>query len=152
MPFERNPDTGKMQFSFTNLLALLVVCCGFAYFYWISFVMTTREVKDNPSLQQITIFIVTIVTAVISYYFGNSNNSAKQAQQIKEMQRTATEIAVKTADATIATVSAASAKTDLKVSKAERIAELKAELEKLEPDSDDAKSILAELEKLEKKD
>lgn len=55
MPFERNNDTGTLQFSFPNFLATLVILIASTYFFWISFVLTKTEVKNNPTLQQITI-------------------------------------------------------------------------------------------------
>lgn len=143
MPFERNLETGEAQFSFKNLLALLLVLIPSTYFYWISFQMTKKEVQDNPTLQQITIVMVGVLTTVLNYFFGSSSSSAMQAQQIKEMQKTATAIAL---DKTIVK------STEVKIDKAVKIAELKAELEKHPPDSEEALSLLAQLKELEKKD
>jgi len=153
MPFEKEEITSKIQWSFTNILALLVVIISSTYFFWISFVLTKNEVKDNGSLNQITIVMVTLITLVLNYYFGSSNSSARQQQQITEMQKTATTVAI-TASNLAASNLAGNTSTpesvEIKVDKAVKIAELKAALEKLEPNSEDAKRIVAELEELEK--
>ncbi|MES2287362.1 MAG: hypothetical protein V4547_16840 [Bacteroidota bacterium] len=150
MPFTINNETGKLQFSFTNLLAFTVIMICGTYFFWISFVLTKNQVSDNPTLQQITIVMVTMATLVLNFYFGNSNNSARQQQQISEMQKTATTVALKTADATIAAATGVVVPTENKIDKAVKIEQLKAELAKYPPDTDEAKKLLAELEQLEK--
>jgi len=153
MSFDKEEITSKIQWSFTNILALLVVIISSTYFFWISFVLTKNEVKDNGSLNQITIVMVTLITLVLNYYFGSSNSSARQQQQITEMQKTATTVAI-TASNLAASNLAGNTSTpesvEIKVDKAVKIAELKAALEKLEPNSEDAKRIVAELEELEK--
>lgn len=153
MPFDRNLETGKVQFSFTNFLALIISLACFTYLFWVAFVLSKAEASNNTTLIQVTTVVTATLTSIVMYYFGSSNSSAKQAAQITEMQRTATTVALAASNANVAAAAntAISAKTDIKVDKAVKIAELKAELEKLEPDSEDAKTILAQLEELEKK-
>ncbi len=150
MPFDRNPDTGKLQFSFTNFLAALITLSCFVYLYWVALILSKAEAHDNTTLIQVTTVITATLTSIVMFYFGSSNNSAKQAQQITEMQKTSTALALKTADATVAAVTASTGNTENKVDKAVKIGELKAALEKLDPDSEDAKKILDELTELEK--
>lgn len=126
----------KFNFTFINILALLVVLITCTYFFWISFVMTKTEVKDNSSLQQITIVMITVLTLVLNYYFGSSSSSAKQQQTITELQKTA--------------VVATAIATDSKVDKAVKIEQLKSALKDLDPNSEEAKKLLTELEQLEK--
>jgi hypothetical protein len=143
MPFEKDPQTGKLTFSFTNMMATLTMTGCFIYFYWISVVMTKKEAADNANLQQITIVMITLATLVSNYYFGNSNNAKQQQVTMQEMQKQASTLAA-TANPT------SPAGVEMKVDKAIAIQNLKLELDKLEPESDRAKEILAEIEKLEK--
>lgn len=149
MPFDFNKETGKLQFSFTNFLAFFAVLQSTLYFFWMSFVLTKSEQKDNASLNQITIVQVAIITLVLNYFFGNSNNSRQQQQQITEMQKTATVLATKTADATIAAVTAD--KWEDKLAKLNTIEELKNELTGWPPDGPQALKILEKLKGLENK-
>jgi len=134
-------ENGKPIFSFTNLLAMVTILCCMVFLFVAAFVLSKSEVKDNTMLSQITTGILSVVVLILAYYFGNSSSSAKQAQQITEMQAAA--IGVANGNNSPAT---ANNNTD----KAIKIGELKKTLEGLEPDSDDAKRLLAELTELEK--
>jgi hypothetical protein len=96
--------------------------------------MTKNEVKDNGSLNQITIVMITLVTLVLNYYFGSSSNSAKQQAIIAELQKNA----------------AASTTKESTVDKSVKIGELKNALKDLDPNSEEAKKLLLQLEQLEK--
>ena len=85
------------------------------------------------------------------FYFGSSNNSAKQAHQITEMQKTATAVALTTANATVAAATGTAVSTEIKIDKAVKLAELKAELAKHPPDAEEAIRLTNEIAELEKK-
>lgn len=127
--------------SFTNILALTVSLICLLFLFVAAFFLSKTDVKDNTMLSQITTGVLSILMLILAYFFGSSSGSARQAAQITEMQKTATEAALGTNT---------SAVTEMKVDKAVKIEQLKAELAKLEPDSEDAKTKLAELEQLEK--
>lgn len=135
-----NQNTDPFK-SFTNILALTVSLICLAFLFVAGFVLSKTDVKDNTMLSQITTGILSILMLILAYFFGSSSGSARQAAQITEMQKTATAVALNTNSP---------AATEMKVDKAVKITELKAALEKLEPDSEEAKSLLAELEQLEK--
>lgn len=94
MPFERDIVSGKVHFSFPNLLAYTLSLACIVYLFWVSFAFTKAEAKENTTVIQIISAIIVILTTVINYYFGNSKNSQAQAQQITEMQKTATTLAL----------------------------------------------------------
>ena len=148
MPFDRNPDTGKVHFNFTNLLALVTLVLGFAFLAYGAFVLSKAEVKDNTMLTQITTNVSNYILVVLTFFFGSSVLSTRQSQQITSMQKDATNLAL--ANAGTSSGGSSAAVVENKVDKAVAIEKLKAALKDLEPDSTEAKSILAELEALEK--
>lgn len=150
MPFDRHPETGRLQFSFTNLLALVICLACFSFLFWVALTFSKAEARENTLLIQVVTVITATLTSIVMFYFGSSNNSAKQAQQITEMQKTSTTLALKTADASIAAAGTSSAATDVKVDKAVAIEKLKTELAKHPPNTDKAISLTKEIEELEK--
>jgi len=127
--------------SFTNILAMTVSLICLIFLFVAAFFLSKTDVKDNTMLSQITTGVLSILMLILAYFFGSSSGSARQAAQITEMQKTATEAALN-----VNTPAA----TEMKVDKAVKIEQLKEELAKFEPDSDDAKAILIQLEELEK--
>lgn len=148
MPFDRHPETGRLQFSFTNLLALLISLACFIFLFWVALTFSKAEARENTLLIQVVTVITATLTSIVMFYFGSSNNSAKQAQQISEMQKTA----ITTATANVATSAAVVEKAEIKIDKAAKIAELKIELAKHPPDTEEANRLLDEITALEKKD
>lgn len=61
------------------ILAILVVVCGFAYFFITYFV---GKAQSDP---QIIIAIVGAMTTVLAYYFGNSQGSNKKDETIQNI-------------------------------------------------------------------
>lgn len=151
MPFDRHPDTGKMQFSFTNLLALVIVSSCLIFLFWVARTFSKAEAIENTLLIQVVTVITATLTSIVMFYFGSSNNSAKQAHQITEMQKTATAVALTTANATVAAATGTAVSTEIKIDKAVKLAELKAELAKHPPDAEEAIRLTNEIAELEKK-
>ena len=143
MPLD--PETGKRVYTFTNILAFTISILCTLYLFLAAFVLSKSESKDNSTLTQITTGVLNLLMLIMAFYFGSSSNSARQQQQITDMQKTSTALAITTANANGGT-----AITENKIDKAVKIEQLKAALKDLEPDSDDAKKLLAELEELEK--
>ena len=150
MPFDRHPDTGKLQFSFTNLLALVICAACFIFLFWVALTFSKAEARENTLLIQVVTVITATLTSIVMFYFGSSNNSAKQAQQITEMQKTSTTLALKTADASIAAASNTAVTNEVKFDKAVKLEQLKAELAKYPPDHDEAVRLTNEIAELEK--
>ncbi len=134
----------KEVWTFTNIFAFIVTLICLLFLFVAAFFLSKSDVKDNTMLSQITTGVIGLLMLIAAFYFGSSANSRQQQQQIAEMQKTATAVALN------ANGQVNPAATEMKVDKAVKIAELKAELDKLEPDSEDAKAILLELEQLEK--
>ncbi len=151
MPFDRSPETGKLQFSFTNLLALVICSACFIFLFWVALTFSKAEARENTLLIQVVTVITATLTSIVMFYFGSSNNSAKQAQQITEMQKTSTTLALKTADASIAAAGGTVVNTENKIDKAVKIEQLKAELAKFPPDHEEAIRLANEIAELEKK-
>lgn len=145
MPFEKDPKTGKMTFNFPNFLATLLILFAMSYFFIMSFVLSKKEVLENPSINQIIIFMVGIVTTICTFYFGSSIGQIRESQKNTQLQKDVTAIALTTATGVNPNVA-----TEIKIDKAVKISELKTALAELEPESEEAKKILAELEELEK--
>ena len=145
MPFEKDSKTGKITFSFPNFLATLLILFAMSYFFIMSFVLSKKEVLDNPSINQIIIFMVGIVTTICTFYFGSSIGQIRESQKNTQLQKDVTAIALTTATGVNPNVA-----TEIKIDKAVKISELKTALAELEPESEEAKKILAELEELEK--
>lgn len=143
MPFERNPETGKAQFNFVNLLALVVIVLGFTFLGYSSFYLSKLEVKDNTLLTQTTTNVSNFILVVLTFFFGSSVVSAMQNRQIDKMHKDATDIALKT-------ITSSPQAVELKVDKAVKIEQIKAALEKLDPESEEAKKLVSDLEELEK--
>jgi len=135
-------ENGKPIFSFTNILALTTIIFCMIFLFVAAFALGKSESRDNAMLSQINTGILINIGIILAYYFGSSSASAKQAQQITEMQAAA--IGVANGNNTTA------ATTNNNTDKAIKIGELKKALENLEPDSEDAKKILTELTELEK--
>lgn len=148
MPFEKDPIIGEIKFSFPNLLALIIALSCIIYLFWVSFAFTKAEAKENTTVIQIISAITVLLTTVVQYYFGNSNNSKAQAAQITELQKTATQVALNTSNANIA--SAAMPNGKLAEAREDALIRLQKELDALDPESEEAKKIVAELEALEK--
>ena len=150
MPFDRHPDTGKLQFSFTNLLAVIITLSCFFFLFWVALTFSKAEARENTLLIQVVTVITATLTSIVMFYFGSSNNSAKQAQQITEMQKTATTVALTTATANAAAATTTAANTEVKIDKAVKLEQLKAELAKYPPDHDEAIRLANEIAELEK--
>ena len=146
MPFEKDSKTWKIVFNFPNFLATLLILFAMIYFFIMSFVLSKKEVLENPSINQIIIFMVGIVTTICTFYFGSSIGQIRESQKNTQLQKDATAIALTTATGTNANIEI----TENKIDKAVKISELKTALAELEPESEEALKIVAELEELEK--
>ena len=148
MAFEAEREKVVFRFTFTDLLALIVVLSCLCFQFYAGFFLSKVEMKDNTTLIQILTNISNYIMLILTFYFGSNLLAARQAsgqaQTINEMQKIATAAALNAGNVPTA------AATEIKIDKAVKIAELKAALEKLEPDSDEAKALLLELEALEK--
>lgn len=149
MPFEIDPKTGKSSFSFTNLLAMLVVLGCMVYFFWLAFGTSKADSKDNTALVQVTTVMIGSLTLVLGFYYGSSSNAVKQAAQITDLQKTATDVALSTSNAALD--AKADAKAEIKIDKAQKLDALNKELKDLEPESDRAKELLEQIKDLENK-
>lgn len=147
MPFEKDPKTGKLTFNFPNFLATLLILFAMTYFFIMSFVLSKKEVLENPSINQIIIFMVGIVTTICTFYFGSSIGQIRESQKNAQLQKDATAIALTTATGTNSNTTILE---ENKVDKAIKISELKKALVDLEPESEEALKIVAELEELKK--
>lgn len=149
MALKKPTETTKEVWTFSNRLAVTVVMSCLIFLFITPYLMSKFESKDNTLLSQIVTTVSNIVMVIIAFYYGNSMGQAKQQAQISEMTKNATDLASKTADATIA---AAAKPTDIenKVDKAVAIEKLRAKLVGMEPNSEDALAIVDEIEKLEK--
>lgn len=147
MPFEKDSKTGKLVFSFPNFLATLLILFAMSYFFIMSFVLSKKEVLENPSINQIIIFMVGIVTTICTFYFGSSIGQIRESQKNTQLQKDVTAIALTTATGTNPNSAIVA---ENKIDKIAKISELKAALADLEPESDEAKKLVAELEELEK--
>ena len=87
MPFEKDPKTGKMIFSFPNFLATLLIVFAMVYFFIMSFGLSKKEVLENPSINQIIIFMVGIVTTICTFYFGSSIGQIRESQKNTQLQK-----------------------------------------------------------------
>ena len=133
----------KIDWSFTNIIAFIVIIGCFTFFFWISSPLKDT-LNENRNIGEVKTALIAAFMLVLSYYFGNSRNASAKDEQIKELNKTATQVALTTAQNT------ADVKSEIKDEKATKIAELRKALEDLEPDSEDAKKLLAEIELLEK--
>lgn len=147
MPFEKDSKTGKLVFSFPNFLATLLILFAMTYFFIMSFVLSKKEVLENPSINQIIIFMVGIVTTICTFYFGSSIGQIRESQKNTQLQKDVTAIALTTATGVNPNLAVIA---ENKIDKIAKISELKAALADLEPESDEAKKLVAELEELEK--
>lgn len=141
-------ETKKEVWTFSNRLAVTVVMSCLMFLFITPYLMSKFESKDNTLLSQIVTTVSNIVMVIIAFYYGNSMGQAKQQAQISEMTKNATDLAAKTADAFSAT--AGTGTSDSKADRLTKIGELKAALNALDPESDEAKKILEELKELEK--
>jgi hypothetical protein len=133
-------DESKV-FTFSNILALLIVTACFVYFFWIS---GPSKQSENRDIGEVKTAMISVLTLVIGYYFGSNKSSATKDNRIESLQQTATEVALMAANKDAGIVAGN------KIDKLAKIAELKKALEALDPESDEAKAILSELEILEK--
>lgn len=140
----------KRVWSFTNILAYSIFLMGFGYLFVVAFALSKNDVNNNNMLSQITTGVLALMTLTAAFYFGSSMGQAKQQAQITEMSKTATDLASKTADVAIANAAGTGSISDVKADKLTKIGELKAKLDGLDPESEDAKTILEELKELEK--
>lgn len=70
-----------MKFNFTNFLAFCIVAACFTYFFYIS--SSKFPLSLLKDISDIKIAMITIVTGIISYYFGASvkNKSLSNEQK-----------------------------------------------------------------------
>ncbi len=155
MAFEAENQKVVFKFTFTDLLALITVLACLCFQFYAGFFLTKIEMKDNTTLIQILTNISNYIMLILTFYFGSNLLAAKQAsgqaQQINEMQKTATELAATTASATIAAAGGTAAATEVKVERIETLEDLEKELAKWEPESKEALEIVEKMKKLEKK-
>jgi len=139
----------RINWNFPNILAFttVIICLGFECYA--AFVLTKAEVKDNTTLIQIATSISNYILLILTFYFSSSIIAGKLTTQINEMQKSATELALTTANN--ASNNSSPEATGIKIDKAIAIQKLKTELENLEPDSEEAKALLAQIEELEKR-
>ena len=149
MANKKPTETTKEVWTFTNRLAITVVMSCLIFLFVTPYLMSKFESKDNTLLSQIVTSVQNMVMVIIAFYFGSSMGQAKQQAQITEMTKNATDLATKTADAAISSA-AGTGSSEVKVDKGIKIGELRAALALLNPDSEEAKKILSELEELEK--
>lgn len=75
----------NFKFSFANFLAMYVVTGIFSYFFYLSSnkfpVALLKDVGD------IKIAMITILTGVISYYFGSSKGSKDKSDAINDLKK-----------------------------------------------------------------
>lgn len=133
----------KSTWNFTNILAFTVVVACLGFLFTAPYAMSKFETKDNTMLSQIITGILGIVMVIVAFYFGSSVGSARQQQQITEMHKTATDIALNSSTKTSST-------SEQKIDKGVKIGELQAALKDLDPESEEAKKILEQLKELEK--
>jgi hypothetical protein len=75
----KTTPNGWFNDNIKSMIALIVIVWGLAYFQ----VCSVRNIKPDP---QILIAIVTIVTAIISYFFGSSASSVKKDEILQQKQ------------------------------------------------------------------
>lgn len=73
----------KIKINFANFLAFCVVATCFVYFFYIS--SSRFPVAMIKEISDIKIAMITIVTGIISYYFGSSKSSKDKDEVIKDM-------------------------------------------------------------------
>lgn len=73
----------KENITFTNLLALLIVLMCFGYFFYIS--SSSFPLALLKDIGDIKIAMITIVTGIMSYYFGSSKSSKDKSEIISGM-------------------------------------------------------------------
>lgn len=75
----------NIKINFANFLAFMVVAACFTYFFYISSSkFPAAMIKD---ISDIKIAMITIVTGIISYYFGSSKSSKDKDEVIKDMNK-----------------------------------------------------------------
>lgn len=75
----------KEHINFTNILALLIVLLCFGYFYYIS--SSSFPLALLKDIGDIKIAMITIVTGIMSYYFGSSKGSKDKDDIISGMDK-----------------------------------------------------------------
>lgn len=70
-----------LKIPFTNFLAFFIVCMCFGYFFYIS--SSSFPASLIKEISDIKIAMITVVTGIIGYYFGNSNKKDKTVTPIK---------------------------------------------------------------------
>ena len=137
----KNKPQEKSTYNFSNALALIIVLLCFIYFFWISY---PSKQSANRDIGEVKTAMISLLTLVIGYYFGSNKSATIKDDKIEALQQNAATTAIDMA------ADKAQVKADIKIDKVAKIAELKLALKDLEPDSDEAKNLLKELELLEK--
>lgn len=144
MPFEAKDGQRTFRFTFTDLLGLVTVLASLAFQFYAGFFLSKIEMKDNTTLIQILTNISNYIMLVLTFYFGSNLIAAKQAagqtQQIAALQNTANQ----------SVLNAAMPNGKVAEAREDAIIRLQKELDDLEPESDEAKKIVLELEALNK--
>lgn len=69
-----------------DVLAIIVVLLCFSYFFYIS--LSHYNARDNINVGDIKTAMVSIMTVVLTYYFGTSKSSTEKDESINSLIKT----------------------------------------------------------------